>query len=1432
MALLRAAALPAEGCPAWLPTHVQVTVVRARGLRCKGGGGGKGKAGGSDAYTVIQLGREKYSTSVAEKSGGSPEWREECAFELPPEPGACGGLVLTVMHRALVGMDRFLGQALVPLEPARQRGREPDERWHKLHSKAGKKEKERGEILVSIQFTRNNLTASMFDLSMKDKPRSPFGKLKDKVTGKKKYDLESASAIIPSMGALDMEDDFELGGKKSKVKGFFLRNKLRKSSLTQSNTSLGSDSTISSASLSLAATAPEGTKSPSRHGSLSTERSARELLPSPKPTHKRAFSDDVSQVSPAPEPAGTPSPRPRQPPEPASRSSLCINGSHVYGQEPALRNPPASAAAPPPVPALPRRHDEALGFSPLPADPHEAPWGPGGLERAQQQRDEPRFIPSPPSLALQEELKVSTKAVTLSNHLGRARMEESNRLEGKAGRAAAPLGFSAEPGKDGAPEDGRKDDKKAKGGFFHHGGKSQGDGGTPVHASAAGDERSKNGGWFGSKEPKESPQKPSFPPGPRAAPEVAGSFYSSEDCGPSASPRQADPERESPAQSVGVPVPETTPPAPGELPPADTDPAVPPAPSEWDDTFDAFATSRLKPERKKETSFASVAAEGMAFIDDPDRAGPAESSAEPPCQKGSKVFEEAESPVGAEIPAALRSWTNFSTLDVGANLVSTTQEATVIEDVLSPVSAGSMAGRRKSSTPTVWTAAFASGNPGDKEASTALSAASSAREEGDSGEEDSCSAGTNGWMTIATETAADPSESTPSAAEEREATFGPRPPFLAEGTFEAQGSSRASSRVLPRSSLSPEALPGSTVVAVPPRVAPRRFPEAGAEPGGAQEGAVDIRSSVYRLQASMRLQASDGLLRLSSDIRERHVVLSPWAGPQGHQEPVPGPPVPPPKPPRWFAAAGAAGDGEEGEPGGTQPGKQELGEDSEGPRAEVELPRSRGSSEPSVPAPPSLPKSRAGAAEAGSEFPAPEGARAAAVDSAAASGTGDTSVGEQPAEMNETDVAEQFETCASKFSLDGLEQSGAEESWSQPRLSPQIRGATDSAKWEMASKQELFPEELSISGLNPPSKLDLGQPASWTALEEQEAAGHPQPQRQRSERGESPSQDGEGRAGEQPEPCAPPEEAEQGSTSEEPQGHSAESRIDFKKADFWKPDRAEERHTQGASALRNPFTLSLSPNSPSNPFVEKPPAPLPVQAVLPEKLERADFSFLSLQEEAPGHGLQPTNATPLHASQPLAFSTPFLVAATNPEPCGLPRSPAGVPARPAAARPRPQPGDAQASALPVLPRETRPAEKPLCQQTTSPHPVKPLSAVQEGSSDRKQQQQQPRASLSSALSNGLERLKMVATSSVQPLAPAAHPDKCDPKDPAQLDQSAKYYHLTHDELIQLLLQKEGELSKKEEHIQELENYIDQLLVRIMEQSPTLLQIPLGGGQAP
>ncbi|NXO52493.1 RFIP5 protein, partial [Aramus guarauna] len=1311
----------------WLPTHVQVTVVRARGLRCKGGG----KPGTTDAYTIIQLGREKYSTSVAEKSTGNPEWREECAFELPPELGALagparGGLVLTVMHRALVGMDRFLGQALVPLEPALQQGRAPDERWHKLHSKAGKKEKERGEILVSIQFTRNNLTASMFDLSMKDKPRSPFGKLKDKVKGKKKYDLESASAIIPSsMGALDVEDDYDIGGKKSKVKGFFLKNKLRKSSLTQSNTSLGSDSTISSASLVLAPNVPEVTKSPSRHSSLSTERSVKDYLPSPKLTHKRAFSDDVSQVSPILEPKAIQSLKPKN--DPVSHSSLCINGSHVYSNEPAPKSPASvpQSSAPLSVPSIPRQQEEGFGFTPLHPDSHEVPWGVSSFERTQQ-RDEPRFIPSPPSLALQEELKVSTKAVTLSNHLGRAKMEENSRLESKPTQAAAPMVFSTETTKDKQPEETRKEDKKAKGGLFHHGGNksdvgSKGQGekvgsshGSSVHTTAGGDERNKTSGWFGSKEPKESPHKPSlevspqvetssdapshfppcspaqFPPAAVAhlasmpssnlSPAIGDSqsgclsptnpFLNSLQSNPFFEDLLADQVLNSPSPTHFFSSFPSEPHASTE----DEKPAVPPPLSEWDDTFDAFATSRLKPELKKENFFASVVAEGMAFIDDPDAASPTERSAEPAHEKGTK--------------------------------------------------------------------------------------------------EEASSAGTNGWMTIATETAPDLSESTQSVAERervgQESAFGPRPALFSEGAFEGKSGSRAAACVLPRSTfateLTSETLPGGNVAAVPPRVladvAARRFPVA-PEPGtgpqgpGSEEEAFDIRTSVYRLQASMRLEASESRVKLSSDICEKHVVLSPWTGTREREEMAAGSATPPPKPPRWFAATGGGGDGEEEEEDACDPqlrqqGSEEQREDAEGLKADVELPRSRLSSEPSVPA--------------------------------------------------------------------------AKESWSQPGLSP-LTGDADGAKWEMASAQEPFPEELSTSRLNPPSKLDPGQPEIfWTALEEQEAAGHPvglgpaaQPQRLACE--ESPPQ---------PEPV-----------------RGDDSRIDFKKADFWKPDRVEERHGQDSSALRNPFAPALSPNSPSNPFVEKPPDSLPVQAVLPERLGQGGFSFADLHEEALGQGFQPTNLPGdpltkppfLHDSQPLAFSTPFLVAATNPKqfdfpsPVACPAS-SGVPAATSRAAaqpcPLPQSGDTQASALVVLPRETQPAEKPFFQQTTSPHPVKPISTVvQEVSSEKKQQH---RSSLTTALSNGLEKLKTVTTSSVQPVAPSSHPEKMDSKmlkDPTVLDQSAKYYHLTHDELIQLLLQKEKELSKKEEHIHELENYIDQLLVRIMEQSPTLLQIPLG-----
>lgn len=104
-----------------MPTHVQVLVIRARGLRAKG------KHGTSDAYTIVHLGKQKYSTCVMEKTT-EPEWGEECSFELQTgvledrgretHTAANCDLTFTVMHRALIGLDVFLGQTVIALDKA------------------------------------------------------------------------------------------------------------------------------------------------------------------------------------------------------------------------------------------------------------------------------------------------------------------------------------------------------------------------------------------------------------------------------------------------------------------------------------------------------------------------------------------------------------------------------------------------------------------------------------------------------------------------------------------------------------------------------------------------------------------------------------------------------------------------------------------------------------------------------------------------------------------------------------------------------------------------------------------------------------------------------------------------------------------------------------------------------------------------------------------------------------------------------------------------------------------------------------------------------------------------------------------------------------------------------------------------------------------
>ncbi|XP_048208699.1 rab11 family-interacting protein 5 isoform X2 [Perognathus longimembris pacificus] len=551
----------AAGPSRWLPTHVQVTVLRARGLRGKSSGAGST----SDAYTVIQVGREKYSTSVVEKTQGCPEWREECSFELPPgaldsllraqeadagpaawapaPASAACELVLTTMHRSLIGVDKFLGQATVALDEVFGAGRAQHTQWYKLHSKAGKKEKERGEIQVTIQFTRNNLSASMFDLSMKDKPRSPFSKLKDKMKGKKKFELESASAILPSSAL----EDPELGslGKMGKAKGFFLRHKLRRSSLTQSNTSLGSDSTLSSASGSLAYQGPASellTRSPSRSSWLSTE-GGRDSTQSPKLlTHKRTYSDEASQMRVGP-PRGLHDLQGHV--DAASRSSLCVNGSHIYNEEPQapLRHRSSILGSFPPSSSLHSVSSRPSEEGPPTSDDS---WGRGS-----------RGTSSSDMVPGQEELSSQAKVLAVGASCS-GEEEGSRPPEAKPVQVATPIVASSEAvvEKEGA----RKEERKPRMGLFHHhhqglsrsemGRRSSvGEKGGPAlgaspHHSSVGEEKPKSS-WFGLRESKESTPKPSAS---RASPT------------PLASPGKALPE--------------------------------------WDDTFNIFAAGRLHPEAR------------------------------------------------------------------------------------------------------------------------------------------------------------------------------------------------------------------------------------------------------------------------------------------------------------------------------------------------------------------------------------------------------------------------------------------------------------------------------------------------------------------------------------------------------------------------------------------------------------------------------------------------------------------------------------------------------------------------------------------------------------------------------------------------------------------------------------------------------------------
>ncbi|XP_026758980.1 rab11 family-interacting protein 2 [Galleria mellonella] len=157
----------------WDPTHVQVTVQKARGLLIKG------KNGTNKCFVTIALGKEKFQTSVKHKATENVEWLEECELRIPTH-GNTAEIVLKVWDEDLV-KDHLLGQVSIPLKDLDVYER-PRNRWYTLQGKPGKEnDKKRGELEVKISFTVKE--GSLNDLSKKEKHKSSLSSIAQNVGG-------------------------------------------------------------------------------------------------------------------------------------------------------------------------------------------------------------------------------------------------------------------------------------------------------------------------------------------------------------------------------------------------------------------------------------------------------------------------------------------------------------------------------------------------------------------------------------------------------------------------------------------------------------------------------------------------------------------------------------------------------------------------------------------------------------------------------------------------------------------------------------------------------------------------------------------------------------------------------------------------------------------------------------------------------------------------------------------------------------------------------------------------------------------------------------------------------------------------------------------------------------------------------------------------
>ncbi|XP_062995283.1 rab11 family-interacting protein 1 isoform X2 [Elgaria multicarinata webbii] len=197
---------------------------------------------------------------------------------------------------------------------------------------------------------RSNMTASMLDLSMKDKSRTPFGKLKDKWKGKRGNGFpDTASAIIPSIShspADSDEESTEKEKKKSKFKTLFSKHGLQKSNISQSMSVLPTLQPVSEKVRLKPSDFPsqwsddddDDTLTPVSEKPSANRGEDNFLYPPSSKSHKRTGSGDSKQLN----QITTSNTKKdshslfgglKSKSDPISRSNVCINGSHVYMEE-------------------------------------------------------------------------------------------------------------------------------------------------------------------------------------------------------------------------------------------------------------------------------------------------------------------------------------------------------------------------------------------------------------------------------------------------------------------------------------------------------------------------------------------------------------------------------------------------------------------------------------------------------------------------------------------------------------------------------------------------------------------------------------------------------------------------------------------------------------------------------------------------------------------------------------------------------------------------------------------------------------------------------------------------------------------------------------------------------------------------------------------